>query len=324
VKILMNLFRKCILYIIGLFLFCGLISCYINSWKQNRDGGDLLLNTIVESEKIESTDFATEYDTDFADYDHFINKIWVLEDFQDIKPFNRVSFTLYSCESGVVEGNIGFGIIVEPPFYSSNYLHRLEDVKSKTYSPNLTGFINEGLFVMKFQDEHEGSGVITFKFNNNNNKLNAEISFNERGVHYNDEILGGIYRFKPYNLSDLDGFTKDEAHSFEVDLNTWGKVNLVSGLYRSPRIMFPDAFLTDEHGNIIYDFDAPFPTATKIISASIEDINQDGLKDISITTGFFTYDTDLLISDMPLIKSNFLQMKNGLFYDSILDKQEKT
>lgn len=120
--------------------------------------------------------------------------------------------------------------------------------------------------------------------------------------------IDGKFLFRPYNLADIDNLLIDEELSFSTKLNSWNDIQFVTGISTGNK-PHPVAYLTNEKNDIIYQFSAPFPTASKIISVVIEDFNEDELKDIKIITDF---------SDSPskvLIEWIFYQMENGLFYN---------
>ncbi len=123
-----------------------------------------------------------------------------------------------------------------------------------------------------------------------------------------------------HNLKDMGGFKKNDKFSFPVDLNSWGKVNFISGEFTEEQsgstTEYPEAFLADDKDNILYEFDNLSTTGTRIIDVSIKDLNGDGLKDVKITLAFFDYDTDKIISDMPKLERIFYQMDNGIFSDN--------
>jgi hypothetical protein len=121
------------------------------------------------------------------------------------------------------------------------------------------------------------------------------------------------------NLKDLelDGFKKNEKFSFSVDFDSWGIINFTSGKFEGEnngsRIKYPAAFLVDNENNILYEFSNLCTTGTEIIDVLIKDLNEDGLKDVTITLAFFSYDTDEIYSDMPKLERIFYQIDNGLF-----------
>lgn len=95
-------------------------------------------------------------------------------------------------------------------------------------------------------------------------------------------------------------------------LNSWGNVNFVVGEVNTGIDIFTAISLTNEKGDILYEFSASFQTVSRIIEASINDVNKDGLKDVIIVTAFED-------STIDQIERIFYQMDNGLFYSSNLE-----
>ena len=72
------------------------------------------------------------------------------------------------------------------------------------------------------------------------------------------------------------------------------------------RTFYPEVYLTNDNGDILYQIDGYYPSGVDIEDVIIEDINGDGLKDIKI------------ISAPGEAEFTFYQLDNGLFYDSII------
>ena len=84
------------------------------------------------------------------------------------------------------------------------------------------------------------------------------------------------YTFRPYNLTDVQNRDLQREHSFEAELNSWGRVNIVMTIITGNK-PYPMAYLTNEHNDILYEFTAPYPTDTEILQISLQDVNEDGL-----------------------------------------------
>jgi hypothetical protein len=154
---------------------------------------------------------------------------------------------------------------------------------------------------------NKGNIILVFK---EGDEIEAKIKYTDKGEAYKSLSLDGNYLFTPYNLSDINEFTPFKEHSFAIDLNSWGSINFVSGEVNHGDKVYPAAYLTNEHDDILYKFQASFNTGSEIIGASIKDINNDGLKDVMITTEFIDD------PETGRIVWIFYQMSNGLFYDS--------
>ena len=86
-------------------------------------------------------------------------------------------------------------------------------------------------------------------------------------------------------------------------MNTWGKVFFVAGYYVHNRTL-PAVFITDEKGDILYDFRAPYQNGIEIYNVTVEDLNGDGLLDVTVS-----------LDNMPesLLHWYFYQLETGLF-----------
>lgn len=313
----MNNLRLPISSSIFIILICiGLIGC-----ASNRDRADVSDNQNSEITQIseikisdtsqtptdvvdtETSSLQSRDSEDTTDYSQYLKKIWIVESDNYIQ-YDHSSFYITKIENGVIEGKFSASSVAWPDFY----FYRLSSSK---YLGDLTGIINNGIAECQFIDKVGNKGNVTIVFKEND-EIEATVEFINKGDAYKDENLEGSYLFRPYNLADDKEFTVLEEYSFSVDLNSWGNVNFVSGEVNTGDETFPAISLTNEGGDILYDFSASFQTDSRIIEATIEDINDDGLKDVTIVTAFND-------SDIEHIKWIFFQMEDGLFYSSHLD-----
>lgn len=173
--------------------------------------------------------------------------------------------------------------------------------------------MNDGIAECYFSDKAGNKGNVTLVFKDTG-EIEATIKYEEKGVAYQHISLDGTYLFRPYNLADIKGFTLLEEHSFTaIDINSWGSVNLTSGEIVDGNKIYPEIFLTNEQDDILYQF-APLHTGSKIKEVSIKDMNNDGLMDIFVITGFED-------SEIELLDWKFIQMDDGLFYEGHLDDE---
>lgn len=234
------------------------------------------------------------------DYNQYLKKIWVVKNWSG-GDYDS-SFFISRIENGIIEGKLSTGSIAYPDFY----FYSLEPSK---YLGDLSGTVNIGVAECQFSDKVGNKGNVTLLFKENN-EIEAKIKYTDKGEAHKDLSLDGDYIFRPYNLTDVKDFIPLKEYSFAIDLNSWGNVKIVSGEVNHGDKVYPAAYLTNEHDDILYRFQASFKTGSKIIEDSIKDINNDGLKDVMITTEFI---------DNPgagHIEWIFYQMSNGLFYDS--------
>lgn len=229
--------------------------------------------------------------TEECDYLYYLQKTWVIREINDFMP----SIYITNIENGIVEGKWSLH-----PILPDCYVNSFESLEYGT----IKGTINNGEAQCKF-DDVSGSGIIELIFKENN-IIEANIEFTNK-EYIDKEYPNGDYTFYPYSISDLSVLTDKKI--YPVDLEYWGKVNVTTG-YITAHHPYAVAYLTNADGNILYRFKG-FTNGVKVTEVVIEDMNDDGLLDIKIILG------------MPGVKTRleyiFIQMKNGLFYNSKLD-----
>lgn len=238
------------------------------------------------------------------DYNQYLKKIWVEKNWNG-GAYEYFSFFISKIENGAIKGKLSTGSIAYPDFY----FYSLEPSK---YLGDLSGTVNNDVAECQFNDKVGNKGSVTLVFKEND-EIEAKINYTDKGEAYKDLSLEGNYLFRPYNLADNEDFIPLKEYSFVIDLNFWGSVNFVSGEVNHGEKVFPAAYLTNEHDDILYKFQAPFQTGFKVVEASIKDINKDGLNDVKITIGYIGDSND------ERIEWSFYQMSNGLFYDNQLN-----
>lgn len=149
------------------------------------------------------------------------------------------------------------------------------------------------------------------------NKFNFILSLKENGTIVGDiktelknnnseNIPNGSYVFSPKTISDYNSL--ENVKTIPTYLNFWGKVNITTGYYMCSH-PYAMAYITNNNGDIFYRFDG-MTNGVKILNVVVKDVNNDGLNDIKIVM-----DT----SQIEKIEYIYIQMKNGMFYDSKLD-----
>lgn len=129
---------------------------------------------------------------------------------------------------------------------------------------DLSGIVNNGIAECRFSDKVGNKGDLTLVFKEND-ELEAKIKYTSKANAYKDLSLDGDYICRPYKLSDIKDFILRTEHSFVNDLNSWGSVNFVSGDVDHGDKVYPAAYLTNDNGDILYKFRAPFQTGFKEI-----------------------------------------------------------
>jgi len=126
---------------------------------------------------------------------------------------------------------------------------------------------------------NKGTVRLTFK---SQGILEAAVVITERSEDNIMTLPEGTFEFAPDNLKSIEGFQPIEDQSFMVDLDSWGKVKFVSGKLTAGSHIPAVFYLTDEDGNIFYEFNTTFPYSVDVEAVSFKDLNKDGLKDIII------------------------------------------
>ena len=235
-----------------------------------------------------------------------MKKIWII----DAEEGEEVDSTLFSfyitnIQGRVIEGKYQYGGIITPECYEKGY-----EMENKG---TFIGEIQHEKIECCFYDEDGNEGKMTF-ISWENTRIEAEIECSKTTVVWQDNgEVNGIYWFRPYHFFDISDVTVQDEHSFELDLDSWGHVYLVSARVDNVELgrYYPATYLTDLEGNILYYFHPGYLAGTEIYDIIVEDMNGDGLKDIGVITGFSFYDNG---NRKQLIRWNFYQMEDGRFY----------
>ena len=87
------------------------------------------------------------------------------------------------------------------------------------------------------------------------------------------------YLLRPYRVEDNPDESIYEELSGEIELETWGKVQLIN-VMSNTRHPIAGAYLANEKGEAMYDFHPHFINGFDIVEYTVTDMNGDGLKDI--------------------------------------------
>ena len=241
------------------------------------------------------------------DYGQYLNKIWIMKETtsKDGLISTPFSFCITSIDNKTIEGKFQLGgAIALPEYYSDNSLLYPEELGT------FKGSITNGRAQCTFEDKRGDSGELEIIFKGDNC---LEVAINIKSIRDSVEELElkEVNTFSPYNIKDIRELDISKEWSFEIELDSWGQVNFVSGKVENPDgRYFPVSYLTNPNGDILYEFHPGYLAGSEISEVSVEDINGDGLKDISITTLFTCYDAE----DDYAIKWDSFQIENGCFY----------
>lgn len=269
------------------------------STDSNTNGTSSQNSSYVMENKHNSFLSGNDDGADSIEYNKYIKKVWVVKNWSK-GAYDYSSFYISKIANGEIEGKFSTGGIVVP-----NY---------RSVLGNLTGKINNDMAECQFSDKYGNKGDVKLVFKAND-EIEATIEYTNKSQTYKDLSLDGTFLFKQYNLNDIDGFTQFKDQSFTVDLNSWGNVKFVSGRYIGAKHILTVCYLTNKDGDIIYDFDPPFPYDVDVKAVSFQDVNKDGLKDIIIVVGN-SNDSSWQIATV------FFQRDDGWFdSDSALDEE---
>ncbi|MCO5388585.1 MAG: hypothetical protein NHB14_25520 [Desulfosporosinus sp.] len=199
-------------------------------------------------------------------YHKYLKKTWIKKNEAENNSGNDVSFSISKIDNGKITGEL---MVVGPaPSYPNA-------------SANLNGIIINDTAECQFTDSRENKGTIKLVFKPNN-EMEATITLTNKAQDSKAQPPVGTFQFVPYNLKDIEGFSPIQNQSFMVDLNSWGKVKFVSGKLTGGRHIPAVFYLTDDNGDILYNFQATLPYMVDVKAVSFEDVSKDGLKDIII------------------------------------------
>jgi hypothetical protein len=221
-----------------------------------------------------------------ANYNQYIKKAWIKKNGS-----NNTSFYISNIANGKISGHIVTIGSAEPTIYG--------------FQENLTGTINKNTAECQFSDSFGNKGTVTLVFRENN-VIEATIKLINKANDINEQPQEGTFDFIPYSLSNLSGFSLINNQSFMVNLNSWGNVKFVSGKLTSGKHISVVFYLTNQEGDILFDFEPSLPYNVDIQAVSFIDLNKNGLKDIII-----------IVKDKAAIQSQlatvYFQNTNGLF-----------
>ena len=334
---MIKLITNCLL-VLSLLIICIVFSgCDKAHGNQHIDtvalASDIRQLPSTSSQMVEPRNLSP-YDTNYlVDYKYYLKKIWIVKDWDERNYYFPFSFVITKIDNRIIEGEFTSESVAEPVFYSSYYssspyLPNFNDAKDLP-RVNLKGTVVNNKAECQFDDMHGGKGNIVLVFKENND-IDATIEYVEKnqdyeGIYekiyremYGDQFMEqykgiyaeGHYAMRPYNFSDTPANEPTKIYSIKTDLDTWGQVSLIAVLITGNK-PFPAVYLADGDNDILYFFSAPFQVGTEIIDISVEDINNDGLKDIRIITKPIYGDSNDFF-----IEWQFFQLENGLFYDS--------
>lgn len=248
--------KKILPIIIAFFLL--LVGCeksvVTNSTQQNKQ------SPLVVSTKSPEKTTAPEISC-AIDYNQYIRKTWVEKD-----GTNSWSFCISKIVNGEITGRFTTTVPAVPNHYDMGHL---------------TGIINNDTAECQFNDTLGDKGSLKLVFKSND-EVEATLKLADKSKYIKEQPKEGTFRFIPYNIKNIEGFSSFENQSFMVDLNSWSNVRFVTGKLIGGNHIPVVFYLTDKYGNILYDFIPDLPYSLDVKAVSFVDVNKDGLKDVII------------------------------------------
>ncbi len=293
-----------------LLLFFGVLlvmlaGCERKSEKLNEKlqgdmrGTELIISAgkdgIMEINKDIQEAFQENRPVDLTDYSSYLKKIWIVDGWEEKE--RRwdfpISLVFTKAEGGAVEGYFYMEGMISIDYF------RILELKH-TNLPRFQGTVYDGTAECEYENDDGGKGTFSLTFCGDD-WIEARLGEDENQC----------YLLRPYNISDEN--LMDNQVSYEVELDSWGTVNLFYA-NSDDNHSFPQVFLINEQRDILYQFLTGYPgyqTASEVLEIIVEDMNGDGLKDVEVVTYFSD------IPDIYRFEWYFYQGKNGFFYHGL-------
>ncbi len=220
-------------------------------------------------------------------YEEYIKKTWVVEDWQgDAYRYQAsFSFMITKMEDGFIEGRH----CVNPYASFTSQWKFAGTVKKNKAMCTLYG--GEG-------EEEIGTMEITFL---NHSRITGVLNLTTR------EISHKNYTFRPYTLNDI-AYLRLNPLCLQAEIDTWGEVDIVTGVIQgADNKPYPAIYIIDESDAILYSFEAGYQIASEAYEIEVGDYDGDGLDDVKIVT-YFPYDSESIF-----IERIFYQTEEGFF-----------
>nr|WP_314464188.1 hypothetical protein [uncultured Clostridium sp.] len=224
-------------------------------------------NTITIQSSQESSSQAAAETESKTDYSQYLKKNWIRSTDTNFPENGGLSIVISSIKDGKIKGEIS--AVGSGPAYNMD-------------SSGFEGTVDGDTAQCELVDDSRGNkGMVRLTFKSSG-ILEAAVAITERSEDNIMTLPEGTFEFAPDNLKNIEGFQPIEDQSFMADLDSWGKVKFVSGKLTAGSHIPAVFYLTDEEGNIFYQFNTTFPYSVDVEAVSFKDLNKDGLKDIII------------------------------------------
>lgn len=232
-----------------------------NRLQQNTEPS---LETVKSSEETIPSTTASEGTIDYSQY---LKKTWVRNTDAGFPDNGGLSILISRIEDGKIQGDIS--MVGNAPAYNMD-------------SAEFQGAVDDDTAQCQLVNDSRGNkGTVELLFKPDG-ALEATVTITEKSEDTVMTLPEGTFEFTPYNLKDIKGFAPIEDQTFPVDLNSWGKVKFASGKLTAGSHVPVVFYLTNEDGDILYNFNAVLPYSVDVKAVSFKDVDKDGLKDIII------------------------------------------
>lgn len=232
------------------------------------------------------------------EFDDYLHKIWIREDWEGGN-YEKVSFVIHKIGKREIEGIFS---VRDDPAYNR---------REGTFSGYGNGNTAECFFIDA--DGNTGNLKIVLM---DNERIEAGVEYANDTAHFKREEMSDVSIYRPYRIADMEvegtEFRINEQLQFPVELCNWGGILVTPGLFDTGDKTYPIVLFTDNAQNVLYRLPFFSQVGTEIRDIAVKDMNNDGRKDIEITT-YFTGDPKG--ENYPIIIRDYFQWEDGLFYD---------
>ena len=272
--------------IIGILLGCGAKERYHPN------------STAASTQEVVTDEPVDDRSIDLTDYSSYLRKVWCMKGENTDSPYPDnnvpVSFVITQIEEGSIQG-----YFVDTPFVYADYfcLPRHEKHTHEFY-----GTIYDGTAECRcdYKDGREGTLTITFC---GDDRIEAVLDGNNK-----KRCL-----LRPYRITDADYFVTylyGETIDLETELGNWGTVS-IHAVNPFQTYVGPYLFLLNEQGDVLYMIEDEFLEDFEILNVIVEDMNEDGLEDMMVTTSVsYLQDGDWVAYEY---ERPLYQLENGQF-----------
>ena len=143
------------------------------------------------------------------------------------------------------------------------------------------GTVDGSTIRCKLFDEGVSVGSMSLEVMSNN-RIHVTYTCRSEGT-----VLYEQLACRPYNIEDLldEKIILKEELAVSTEIDGWGKIKVIPGVVDINN-RYPVAFMTNEQGDILFEFKAGYKVGTTIQNIRIDDYNEDGFVDVEIETFF--------------------------------------